>query len=388
MTVTGGRVASATDAPVDLAHKLTAIRSRVMVLQQELLDGLQTQAEAKTNVKKIRALLKLQGEERTLGKKRLAELEGTVNGLEERRQGLTNRVKKEQGSVRRFLISLERSSTDGETDNERLEAPRRRALANLVDRSLKEVEALRVDLSDADQLENRIQEEKQQLAYLFQDLNEQESVLELNKQLQSDMLRKHHDERLAQLEGYRKLKSAEAQVEKLIGDFNSRIELERVNETEHQAVVVERERKKFRAALVPTDSESLDFTLLKGRLGLPVSEGKIISSFGRVFDPKTRLHIFKKGIDIASGKNQPVHAVSSGKIAYSGELPDYGRVAIIDHGDHFYTLCAHMGALLLHPGASVRAGDPIGSTDDLGTPVYFEIRARNVAVNPLQWLAN
>ncbi len=395
-----GKGEEAGPATGELAHKLTAIRSRVMVLQQELLDSLQGRSEAKSNVKKIQTLLKLQREERVLGKKRMAELENTVRGLEERRQALTGRVKSEQTSVRRFLIALERSSYSvggaaaGDLSAESLEAPRRKALANLVDRSLKEVEALRVDLSDADHLETRIQEEKQQLAYLFQDLNEQESVLELNKQLQSDLLRKNHNERLAQLEGYRKLKSAEAQVERLIGDFNARIELERVTETEHRAAVVEREKKRTRLAQVPSApadlsrEDSIDFTLLKGRLGLPVADGKIISAFGRAFDPKTRLHIFKKGIDISTGKKQPVHAVSSGKIAFSGELPDYGRVAIIDHGDHFYTLCAHLGELTLHPGASVRAGDEIGSTDDTGTPVYFEIRARNVAVNPLQWLAN
>ncbi len=36
--------------------------------------------------------------------------------------------------------------------------------------------------------------------------------------------------------------------------------------------------------------------------------------------------------EIATGKNEPVRAISAGKVAYSGELPDYGRVTIIDHG--------------------------------------------------------
>jgi septal ring factor EnvC (AmiA/AmiB activator) len=393
--------AATAPAQGELSGKLTTLRSRVMVLQQELLDSLNSQGEAKSNVKKIQALLKLQREERELGKRRLAELERTVKGLEERRQALTGRVRKEQAALRRFLISLERARAESEEETELLEAGRRKALANLVDRGIKEVEALRVDLSDADQLETRIQEEKQQLAYLFQDLNEQESVLELNKQLQADFLRKNHKERVAQLEGYRKLKSAEAQVERLIGDFNARIELERMAEADRRATLAESERRRKRTSVaaapdggagIGVDSEDFDFSLLKGRLGLPVADGKVISSFGRVFDPKTRLHIFKKGIDIAvsggGGKKQPVHAVSNGKIAFSGELPDYGRVAIIDHGDHFYTLSARLGELKLRQGETVKAGDPIGSTDDTGTPVYFEIRARNVAVNPLQWLAN
>jgi hypothetical protein len=73
-----------------------------------------------------------------------------------------------------------------------------------------------VDLQDADQLESRIQEERQQLAYLFQDLKEQESLLEFHQKLQEDLLRKRHAERIAQLQNYRKLKSSEAEVESLI----------------------------------------------------------------------------------------------------------------------------------------------------------------------------
>jgi septal ring factor EnvC (AmiA/AmiB activator) len=114
----------------------------------------------------------------------------------------------------------------------------------------------------------------------------------------------------------------------------------------------------------------------------------VISSFGRSFDPKSRLYIFKKGIEIASAKSAGVRAVSAGKLAYSGELPEYGRVAIVDHGEHFYSICAHLGELKKKAGESVAAGDLIGLTDESGTPVYFEIRARNVAVNPLQWISN
>ena len=161
---------------------------------------------------------------------------------------LAETIKKRQAEVRRSLLALERSSKDGGDrvprgsrsersslpEAEKLEAPRRKTLANLSDRGLKEVEALKVDLGDAEQLENKIQDEKQQLAYLFQDLQEQESILELNRQLQTDLIRKKHDERLVQLESYRKLKTSEQQVEQLIGQFNSRLELGAQNEAERQ----------------------------------------------------------------------------------------------------------------------------------------------------------
>jgi hypothetical protein len=69
-----------------VSDQITHIRKQVLDLEQELVDGLHSAKQAKTNMKKIQTLLKLQKEERTLGEKRLAELESTV----------------EENSVRRF----------------------------------------------------------------------------------------------------------------------------------------------------------------------------------------------------------------------------------------------------------------------------------------------
>jgi septal ring factor EnvC (AmiA/AmiB activator) len=276
-------------------------------------------------------------------------------------------------------------------EQEGVEAPRRKVLANLVERGIRETEALKIDLADADQLEVRIGDEKQQLAYLFADLDEQKGILEFNQQLQVDILKKHENERVVQLDNYRKLKVAESQVENLIQDFNARVELQRTTEAERQASIAAREAQKNvdkSVASVTAGVGQSDFAKLKGQLKLPIAYGKILTAYGRAFDSKSGLYVFKKGIDIRPDKKQTVHAIYGGKVAYSGELPDYGKVAIIDHGDHFYTLCAHLGSSLRKTGDSVAAGDAIGETDDLGTPVYFEIRARNVAVNPLQWISN
>ena len=382
-----GSVAHASVAPVagsgKLVERLGDLRSKILDVQQGLIDGLKTQKQAQANVKKIQLLMKLQQEEKKLGQKRLAELEATVSELESRRDTLRERVKKQQAAVRKFLAAIHHSRTDTPLELaepsmryyqvEKLEAPRRKLLANMVDRELKDIEALKVDLADSEQLEGRIQEERQQLVYLFQDLNEQESVLELNRQLQVDLLKKKHQERAVQLENYRKLKAAEGQGEHLLTEFNARLELERTVETERAV-----SKAMMRGV----------FARQKGQLPLPVVAGRIVSNFGRSFDPRSGLFVFKKGVEISAGKKRPVKAIAAGKIAFSGELPDYGRVAIVDHGDHFYSLCAHLGELSKKVGDPVAFGDALGETDDLATPVYFEIRARNVAVNPMQWLAN
>ena len=361
-----------------LADQLTTIRQQIISAEQGVIDTKQTQRVAHSQSKKIKTLLKLQKEEREIGRKRLGELETTISELEKRRTDLREKVNTQRVAIKKFLIQIDHSIHEEPTslhlpEREKFEAPRRRVLAQLVDRGLKEIEVLKVDLADADQLGLKIQEEKQQLVYLFQDLREQESVLELNRQLQEDLLSKSRAERLAQLENYRKLKSAEAQVERLISDFNAHRELERIGEVERKA------SKAMRQGI---------FAKLKGKLPFPVN-GKVISNFGRVYDPKSNLYIFKKGIDIhVSGQNLPVQAISDGKVAFAGELPTYGKIIVIDHGEHYYSLYAHLGQFTKQAGDAVTSGDLLGVTNDAGAPIYFEIRSRNVAVNPLQWVSN
>jgi septal ring factor EnvC (AmiA/AmiB activator) len=361
-----------------LAERLTGIRNQVLTLEQEILDGLRVQKRARANLTKIKVLTRLQEKERELGRARLDELQRTITELELRRATLKEKVGEHQVAIRLRLRALnlalhETPRAARPAESEAIDAPRRKVLAGLVDRELREIETLHADLADADHLETRIQEEQQQLAYLLQDMKEQESVLELNRQLQVDVLTKRHAERVGQLENYRKLKTAESQVERLITDFNARKELEKS---------MEQEREAMRGL-----NMNSAFARLKGRLAMPVA-GKVVSSFGRAFDPKSNLHVFKKGIDIDAGPGRRVTAVHEGKVAFAGELPNYGRVTIIDHGDHFYSLCAHLGELTRKVGEQVAAGDVIGVTDASGAPIYFEIRSRNVAVNPLQWISN
>lgn len=365
-----------------LVDRLDQIRSKILAHEQALLASFDSEKRARADIKRLQELTRLRKEEAELGRSRMAELETTVRELESRRGVLKQRVAEARASLRRLLMTVRAAVEETPAgdryslalaEREKLEAPRRRVLANLIGRSIREIEIIKIDLADADRLEGRIREEREQLNYLFQDLDEKEGLLELNRQLQADLLRRKHQDRLAQLESYNKLKSAEAHVENLLKGFNARLELERVTETER---------------VVARAMNDGAFEKLKGKLPFPVEGGKVLSAFGKAYDPKSRLYVFKKGIEISAGKKMPVRAISSGKVAYAGQLPGYGQVAIIDHGGHYYSLCAQLGLIERKAGELVKAGESIGITDESGSPVYFEIRARNVAVNPLQWVFN
>ncbi len=366
----------------NLASQLDAIRDQVLGLQKELLIGGKAKDEARSQVRKIQALLKLQKREREIAGLRMQELEKTVGDLESRRTLLNEKISLKREQVRARMRSLGSSMLNGSDadrksvfldEREGWDAVARQIQAGIAKSSVREIEELKVDLEDARLLEGQINEERQQLTYLFQDIQEQESVLELNQQIQMDLVRKEHKERLAQLENYRRLKSAEANVQKMLVEFNARRELQK-------QVEADRARSRVARAL----EESL-FARKQGALPLPV-RGRIVGKFGKALDPQSKLQVFKKGIEIEVAANSPVSAVASGKVAFAGDLPGYGRVLILDHGDHYYTLCGNLKDIARRTGDSVESGDLVGHSGS--GAVYFEIRSRNIAVNPLQWVAS
>ena len=358
-----------------LQEKLLDVRTRMMSLENDLLDSVHSQRRAKDATAKIEALLGLQKRERALAKNRVAQLETTIADLERKRVEMEARVEQEKHALRRSLIELHRGK-DLEPDSpEAVEALERaqpivRLMHNLASIEIREIATVRADMLDAETLEARIAEERSQVDALLHELAESESLLEMNRQLQIDLLRQTHEVRLAQLDKYRAMKSAEFQVAGMIKDFNARMEI-----TE----AARKERSLASLLLTP-------FGKLKGHLVLPLT-GKVVGHFGKSFDTASGLSLFRKGIDLESTGHESVGAVFEGKIAYAGELPNYGKMVIVDHGGHFYSLCGNLGEISTKVGDHVAAGSPIGVTDSTGKPLYFEIRARNIPVDPLQWVS-
>jgi lipoprotein NlpD len=129
---------------------------------------------------------------------------------------------------------------------------------------------------------------------------------------------------------------------------------------------------------VPTDAST--------KFDWPIADGKILSGFGVLRGGHRH-----KGIDIRGKAGQPVRAARTGRIVYSGSsLRGYGKTVIIDHGDDLQSLYAHNSTLLVTEGQRVARGQVIarvGRTGNASTEhCHFEIRRRDVAVDPLQHL--
>ena len=84
------------------------------------------------------------------------------------------------------------------------------------------------------------------------------------------------------------------------------------------------------------------------------------------------------GIDIAGSLGNPVYAVDGGVVVYAGWNDwGYGNVVVIDHGNGWQTLYAHLNTLNVGCGSSVFQGTTIGAVGTTGNSsgphLHFEM---------------
>ncbi len=139
--------------------------------------------------------------------------------------------------------------------------------------------------------------------------------------------------------------------------------------------------------LEPIDESS--FALQKGRLSIPV-KGRIESKFGTAGNKAHKSFTFKGGIDIKVERGEPVRSVFQGEVIFAQWLKGYGNLIIVNHGDHYYTLYAHVEEIFKKKGETVDTGEVIATAGDTGSIkgvcLYFEVRHHGKPVNPMKWL--
>ncbi|XPS82031.1 metallopeptidase, M23 family [Desulfosarcina variabilis str. Montpellier] len=131
------------------------------------------------------------------------------------------------------------------------------------------------------------------------------------------------------------------------------------------------------------------FAALKGLLMMPV-KGKIISFFGPFKDPKFNVTHFQSGITIKADRGEPIRSVYSGQTLFSSWFKGFGNMIIIDHGDHYYTVYAHLEEMFKSKGDPVETGEVIATVGDSGSltgaGLHFEVRHHGKPMNPMGWI--
>jgi septal ring factor EnvC (AmiA/AmiB activator) len=120
-------------------------------------------------------------------------------------------------------------------------------------------------------------------------------------------------------------------------------------------------------------------------------DGPVAVGFGRVVDARFRTVTVQNGVDIAARRGDAVRAVARGRVVHAGWFKGYGNLVIVDHGDGFHTLVAHLDTMTAAGGEDVEAGTLLGTAGDTGSTrgvfLYFEIREKGRPVDPRAWLS-
>lgn len=93
------------------------------------------------------------------------------------------------------------------------------------------------------------------------------------------------------------------------------------------------------------------------------------------------------GIDLAGNEGEGAYATDAGVVVYAGwNNYGYGNMIMVDHGNDFQSLYAHLNGISVVCGQSVGQGDLIGTIGNTGrssgSHLHFEIRAISSWVNP------
>jgi len=215
-----------------------------------------------------------------------------------------------------------------------------------------------------------LEAQEKQLETLQAEVQGQEEVAIRQKELKNELLAKVKGQRKDNDDEIVQLKKETVDLQHMVDQFRSKI-----SKLEKDKV---KNRQRIHAAK-------------KGSYDWPV-KGTVVSNFGKQKHSTLNTFVVNNGIEIKADEGTAVSVIEQGKILYAGAFKGYGQMVIVDHGDDFYTVYAHLSNILVKEGDSISKGQNIGETGygknsrNNSPNVYFEIRQDGQPEDPLLWL--
>ncbi|MFP4598575.1 MAG: murein hydrolase activator EnvC family protein [Persicimonas sp.] len=170
--------------------------------------------------------------------------------------------------------------------------------------------------------------------------------------------------------------------------------VEEANEPENQK---KRDRELERAdeslansvgMLLKNDTDR-DFHQLKGTLLPPVTSDPA-HRYGPRKQKGSMSYVRHTGLTWKVDAQTPVRSVAAGMVVYSGRFKGFGKLVIVDHGQDYHTLYAHLDSIDVEIGQSLPRGATLGASGESGSfegpKLYFELRKNGQPLDPSPWL--
>jgi septal ring factor EnvC (AmiA/AmiB activator) len=384
-----------TQAPASRAQQkgredpIQAEQRRLQETQRQLKQQQQKAADAKRRETSI--LAELEQSERRLAEKQreVARLDARIKRVQADVVGLRGEIDKllgqrggQEQALGRRLRTIYKIHAQGAAlplilsgDDPVERASMIRQLGNLAALDARMIREYR---STSERLAERKQREEarqQELAGLRAEAQREQAEVDREAAKRRVLLAKVRDERAYHERMVGELTEASRRLEAFIRDLQAR----------------QRRVAKPPASTAPGDATPprVGFGGLRGRLPWP-TDGRIVAAFGPQVHPRFGTRTFRNGVDIEAGEGTEVSAVYAGHVVYTGWFKGYGNLIILDHGNDYYTLYAHISDILVKEGDDVRQGHRIGTVGDTGSlagpRLYFEVRYQGKPQDPADWL--
>ena len=193
------------------------------------------------------------------------------------------------------------------------------------------------------------------------------------------------------LEELERGQARQAELRENLGDEIAALgeQLESMEESETELDSAIRSLRAELAAINAREKEWEPEEILPETIILP-SSAPITSGWGRRWHPILKTMRMHYGADFDGERGSPVWAAHQGVAETATYMKDFGRVIVLDHGDGFSTLYAHLNKIRVKYGHVVRQGQRIGDIGSTGMStgphLHFEMRVNHVLRNSKKYL--
>lgn len=180
------------------------------------------------------------------------------------------------------------------------------------------------------------------------------------------------------------VKAAEKTRAKLVDEANSGAHQAQV---EREVRASDKELENSLGMLLKNSTER-DFHRLKGTLRPPVS-GEVSAGYGPQKQAKSMSYVRHTGLTWTLKEGTAVKSVAAGLVVYAGRMEGFGELLILDHGQQYHSVYAHLKTLDAKVGDTVEGGATIATSGQTGSfdgpKLYFELRKNGHPINPTTW---
>jgi murein hydrolase activator len=131
------------------------------------------------------------------------------------------------------------------------------------------------------------------------------------------------------------------------------------------------------------------FSIQQGRLLFP-AVGDVTGGFGWHAVEGSSERAFRRGLDIDASAGADVRAVFAAQVRRAEWIRGFGNVVILDHGESYFTVYAHLEDFDVEVGEMVSTGQVIGRVGETGSMrgpyLHFEIRHQGQPIDPQDWV--